>query len=68
MEMLHPDEAVESETVQNTFCLQHDIGATSHFSRSTVVNYIALLLNMHEFMANYSTFKKTSGNSLLAVY
>lgn len=68
MGILHPNKTVESESIQNTFRLQYDIRATSHFSRSTVVNCIILLLNMHEFIVNHSTYKKTSVNSLLAVY
>lgn len=55
------------ESIQNTFCLDHDITATSRFSRSTVVTCITLLLNMHEFLVDYSTYKMYV-NSLLAVY
>lgn len=68
MGILHPNKTVETESIQTIFRLQHDIGATSHFSGSTVVNHIILLLNMHKFIVNYSMYKKASVNSLLAVY
>jgi len=54
-------------SIQTAFCLDRDISAASYFSRSTIVNCVIQLRNIHEFLLNYSMYK-TSVNSLLAVY